>query len=445
MAVTLALWVFPTLQAQEKPRVFVLTDIGGDADDQQSLVRFLVHANMFRIEGICTTSRLEHGKDTRPDLVLEQLEAYGRVYENLTLHAPDFPLPSDLKACVREGLGDETLMGEGFDTPASDYLIERVDVSGEPLWVSIWGGQRELAQALWKVKNNRSAAELDAFIKKLRVYAIGNQDGHQRWILANFPNLFFISSGFIQLGYPFTQKIREYSCYRGQYMTGDLSYTTREWVQTHVKQAHGPLGMLYPLDGDGVQGMKEGDTPAFHGLIANGLNIPERPEWGGYGGRFRRLWGNWFTDDRDFINKTWNERFTVSRWRPYFQHDFQARMDWCTKPYADANHHPLIVLEGSTGTAPIEISVTPGQTLRLSAKGTTDPDGQALRYKWWQYVEAGDYLGTLTLRGADTQVVAFKVPKDASGSTLHLVLEVADGGMPVLTSFRRVVVKVMAQ
>ena len=38
--------------AQEKSVVFVFTDIGGDPDDEQSLVRFLHYANEFDIQGI---------------------------------------------------------------------------------------------------------------------------------------------------------------------------------------------------------------------------------------------------------------------------------------------------------------------------------------------------------------------------------------------------------
>jgi hypothetical protein len=34
-----------SLSAAERPRLAVLTDIGGDPDDQQSLVRLLVYAN----------------------------------------------------------------------------------------------------------------------------------------------------------------------------------------------------------------------------------------------------------------------------------------------------------------------------------------------------------------------------------------------------------------
>ena len=38
--------------AEPRLRVIVETDAGGDPDDEQSLVRFLVYANEFDIEGI---------------------------------------------------------------------------------------------------------------------------------------------------------------------------------------------------------------------------------------------------------------------------------------------------------------------------------------------------------------------------------------------------------
>jgi hypothetical protein len=39
--------------------------------------------------------------------------------------------------------------------------------------------------------------------------------------------------------------------------------------------------VLYLLDGYGVPGMKEGDTLSFFGFVPNGLNVPDRFEWGG--------------------------------------------------------------------------------------------------------------------------------------------------------------------
>ena len=40
----------------EKQRVIVLTDITNEPDDQESLVRFLVYANEYDIEGIVATT-----------------------------------------------------------------------------------------------------------------------------------------------------------------------------------------------------------------------------------------------------------------------------------------------------------------------------------------------------------------------------------------------------
>ena len=37
-------------RAADKPRLIVLTDIGGDPDDQQSMIRLMLHANEFEIE-----------------------------------------------------------------------------------------------------------------------------------------------------------------------------------------------------------------------------------------------------------------------------------------------------------------------------------------------------------------------------------------------------------
>ena len=42
--------------AAQPPRLLVTTDIGGDPDDQQSLVRLMVYANEFDLEGIITSA-----------------------------------------------------------------------------------------------------------------------------------------------------------------------------------------------------------------------------------------------------------------------------------------------------------------------------------------------------------------------------------------------------
>ncbi len=51
------------LPYQEKPRVFVLTDIGNEPDDQMSLTRFLLYSNEMNVEGlVATTSTPAAGK-----------------------------------------------------------------------------------------------------------------------------------------------------------------------------------------------------------------------------------------------------------------------------------------------------------------------------------------------------------------------------------------------
>ena len=49
----LGLLALPTAgRAEEKLRVIIETDIGGDADDQASFVRFLLYSNEWDVEGI---------------------------------------------------------------------------------------------------------------------------------------------------------------------------------------------------------------------------------------------------------------------------------------------------------------------------------------------------------------------------------------------------------
>jgi hypothetical protein len=71
------------------------------------------------------------------------------------------------------------------------------------------------------------------------------------------------------------------------------------------------------------------------------------------------------------------------RWIDVVQNDFAARADWCIMPYGDANHPPVVKLAHAR-----DQRVRPGARVSLSAEGTTDPDGDPLSYRWWQYHEA---------------------------------------------------------
>ena len=78
----------------------------------------------------------------------------------------------------------------------------------------------------------------------------------------------------------------------------DFSLVSNDWIDEHVQHGHGPLGELYP----DIAYIMEGDTPSFLFLIPNGLNAPEHPEWGGWGGRYEKQ-GGFYTDTADTVRR----------------------------------------------------------------------------------------------------------------------------------------------
>ena len=75
-----------------------------------------------------------------------------------------------------------------------------------------------------------------------------------------------------------------------------------------------------------------------------------------------------------------SDQATIWRWRDQFQNDFAARMDWTIKPYNEANHHPVVSINGQAGKDVIYLDAKPGDSLVLDASATKDPDGDALTY-----------------------------------------------------------------
>ncbi|HYF00070.1 MAG TPA: nucleoside hydrolase-like domain-containing protein, partial [Planctomycetota bacterium] len=350
----------------------------------------------------------------------------------LALHRSGYPDVTTLRNVIKRGNPNfgTSAVGAGQDTEGSQWIISVVDrADSRPVNVSIWGGSTDLAQALWRVRNDRTSSQLSAFLSKLRVHAIGDQDNTGPWIRQQFPSLWYI----LDL-YP-ADKYQ--SPYRGMYLGGDTSIRSGTWVQTHVRTNHGPLGALYPASAPGSDGVKEGDTPSWFYFLPNGLQSADRPGWGGWGGRFSGAGPQFASDALDTVGSETSRRATVWRWRPHFQNEFQARMDWCVKPFSGANHPPVAAVAGGTSK-----SAAPGQTVVLDASGSSDPDGHARTYRWWVYREAGTYTGTVALSNSTASIASFTAPSVSSARTIHVVLEVRDAGTPALTSYRRVVVTV---
>jgi hypothetical protein len=126
------------------------------------------------------------------------------------------------------------------------------------------------------------------------------------------------------------------------------------------------------------------------------------------------------------------------RWVDALQNDFAARADWCVKPYEQANHPPVVKLAHAR-----DMKVRSGNRVSLSAKGTTDPDGDELTFRWWQYQEADTYDGTIRIKDARKKRASFTVPNDAGeGETIHIICEVTDTGTPQLTRYQRIVIEI---
>jgi hypothetical protein len=470
-----------------RPRIVVLTDIANEPDDQMSLVRFLVYANGFDVEGLLATTSTWMKAAVRPDVIRTVLDAYATVQPNLLRHAAGFPSADALRAVVASGqpsYGMEAV-GPGKASAGSD-LLRRAAARPDPrpLWVLAWGGTNTLAQAL---VDARAAGDVGALVAKLRVYAISDQDDAGPWIRREFKALHYVAS-------PSTQDGQEYYVATWTGISGDHFYRnapgadfttfSAEWLKVNVR-GKGPLGALYPLPCC----IHEGDTPSFLGLIDNGLGSAMSPAYGGWGGRYvwrrpsgepRAFWtqgGDSYPgqdSSRDTVvgvdgGTYTSDQATIWRWRPAFQHDFAARMDWTLKGPREANHNPRVVVNGSTGRGPIALDATVGAPLVLDAAGTDDPDGDRLTYRWFVYPEAGSGIPghpvLVRRRPAASPAGAGGIPSAPQGGPpplpprvvlegagapratvtakaegiAHVILAVEDSGTPSLTSYRRVI------
>jgi hypothetical protein len=278
-----------------------------------------------------------------------------------------------------------------------------------------------------------------------------------------FTNLFYIVS-------PSTADWKEYWRATWTGIGGDRHYRNgpghkfqlvdNPWLEENIIKHHGPLGALYPR----LEYIMEGDTPSFLGLINNGLGWPVSPAYGGWGGRYalyhahgetRPIWTN-NHDSRDTVTADSGQTectdpATIWRWREHFQHDFAARMDWCVaEEFDQANHNPLAVLNRDTTRRVLELATRSGDTLTLSADGTSDPDGHAFEVRWWIYPEASslrdakgnrfpDNVSLNAVHGLATRLVAPTVSKP---ETIHVILEVEDRGKPSLFAYRRAIITV---
>lgn len=461
------------LATAEKLRVIVTSD--GEVDDECSLVRFLLYTNEWDVEGIITSSSQYHWQGHRwagDDWADRYLNAYAEVYPNLIKHDPRYPTPEFLRE--RTLLGNVKAEGEMDEvTPGSQRIVEALldDSDSRPVWLQAWGGTNTIARAL-KTIEAQHPERMAEVASKIRFYFIWEQDEtyqsyiHPHWGKFNIPTI--IADQFWAFAYQWKKILPE------------IQQTTlkADWMKANILEGHGALCALYQAHTAESYGLRddydfepgdfrsEGDSPAFLHVIPTGLRSFESPDYGGWGGRFVKVRENTWLDPvpepgyvypagRWYTGSAWGraymrERYPAdqnlmtayfkpqSRWVTAMQNDFAARADWSVKPYADANHAPVVVL----AHAP-DLTAKIGEVVKLSAEGTSDPDGHKLTYRWWQYAEADTYSGAVNIQQFNTSKASFTIPSDATPTnTIHLICEVTDNGSPALTRYQRVIVTV---
>ena len=311
----------------------VPNDQKSDPDDMQSIVRFLLYANEFDIEGLVVSSGT-FANTAKKQNMLDVIDRYALVYDNLKKHDSMYPTPANLRSVTFEGRsgtwgkkGTDNI-GEGKDSEASDALITIVDKPDpRPIYVGLWGDCSVVAQAVWKVQQTRSRADLDKFLSKLRIHQIATQDGTIHWLRENFPRLFIIHSA---------------TTYSGMFGEND-PMSNLAWIDENIRKNHGPLCDVYPQEGIGSTGVCEGDSPAFLWLVSanRGLNDPDDPTQESWGGQFKKD-----GDKNHYIDGP--GAISISKWRKHFQAEFAERADWCLSTAAELKPRMVVLTDVST-------------------------------------------------------------------------------------------------
>jgi hypothetical protein len=427
----------PCAAEEQRLRVIIETDAGGDPDDEQSLVRFLVYANEFDIEGIIANRPVARDRENRNvirdglGIVRAQINAYGQCYPNLIQHDPRFPEPEQLLA--------RTVAGYADTEDGVNLIVRAVDGDDpRPVWFSNWGtdhgsAESSLKRALDRVLRERGRDGYARFKSRLRLSSYDAFGDHTTKIEPPFP--FWVDT----FRPPIDGK-------RWYHRFSALTATAGGFdIERDVRTGRGPLGALYPANTGMPQ--KEGDTMAFLYLVPTGMNDPDQPTWGSWAGRYGPndqfpskpyYWAN----QTDTWRGTTSRDNTLARWAADLQNDFRARMDWCVKPAAEANHRPHAVLNGRSGREIVRLSARPGEVVQLDTQGSSDPDGNAITYQWSVYGEAGTYRGEVALSAASGPTTGFTAPAVRQAETIHVVLRIEDNGQPPLCAYRRAVVTV---
>ncbi len=424
---------FAESSGESRLRVIIETDAGGDPDDEQSLVRFLLYTSEWDVEGIIanrpTARDGENLNTVRTGLgiVRRQIDAYGECYPNLVQHDARFPTAEFLQA--------RTVPGHNDVDDGVRLLIDAVDrADPRPVWFCNWGTDEGAAlsclrRALDRVLAERGPDGYARFKRRIRLSSSDEFGAHTYDIAPAFP--FWVDT--------FRPEIDRRRWY---HRFSAITATAGGFdIERDCRTGHGPLGALYPTNTTHPQ--KEGDSMSFMYLIPTGMNDPDEPGWGSWAGRYglqdeangrHYFWAN----QPDTWHGTTHRENSLARWAEHLQNDFRARLDWCVQPRDAANHPPKVSVDGE-----LRRTASPGDEIILDGAPSSDPDGDQLRFEWMHYAEASSDNGAIELRNTETQRATFIVPDAPPGAKIHCILTVTDNGEPALARYARVIVTVV--
>jgi hypothetical protein len=259
-------------QTLSRHRVIVSTDVGGtDPDDFQSLVHLLLYGDALDLEGLIASpygpGRLKH--------ILEVIDHYEKDYPHLKSWSERYPSPAILREISKQGaIDDPGFSGLGKSTEGSEWIIRCARRSDpRPLYVLVWGGIEDLAQALHDAPD---------ILPKLRVYFIGGPN--KMWSVNAY--------NYVETQHPKLWMIESNATYRGWFVGGDQSRDrgNQSFVTAHVA-GRGALGDYFATHLRGV--IKMGDTPSVAYMLHGDPSDPSQPSWGG---RYVPIW-----DDRKTV------------------------------------------------------------------------------------------------------------------------------------------------
>lgn len=247
-------------QQQMKPRILISSDIGGtDPDDFQSMIHLLTYADKFQIEGLISSP---FGKGRKEDF-LRMIDLYEKDFPQLQQHSSDYPLPDALrKVCKQGAIPEAPYKGFSTSTEGSDWIIQCAKKkSKQPLWILVWGGIEDLAQAL------HDAPEIK---KNIRVYWIGGPN--KKWSVNAY--------SYIAEHHPDLSIIEANATYRGWFMDeGSAANLSAKTYYKNFVQDHGALGRDFINYYNGE--IKMGDSPSLAYLLYGNPDKPTAESWGG--------------------------------------------------------------------------------------------------------------------------------------------------------------------